>query len=42
MHSLSQFGIDLFQLCCSAFADRLADYGVIARLPVRPTDVSET
>jgi hypothetical protein len=42
MHSLFQLGVNLLQLRCSAFADRLSDYGEIARLSARPTDVSET
>jgi hypothetical protein len=42
MQSLFQLGVHLLQLRCSAFADRLSDYGEIARLSARPTDVSET
>jgi len=42
MQSLVQLGIELLQLRCHTFADRLSDYGEIACLPVSPTDVSET
>lgn len=42
MHSLFQLGVELLQLRCHAFADRLTDYGEIACLPMCPTDVSET
>jgi hypothetical protein len=37
-----QLGVELLQPRRSAFADRLSDYGEIARFAVRPTDVSET
>jgi hypothetical protein len=42
MQPLSQLGIDLHQLRCSAFADRLSNYGEVARPSARPTDVGET
>jgi hypothetical protein len=38
----SQLGAELLQPRCSAFADCLSNDGEIARLPVGPTDVSET
>src|ERR1700693_733228 len=42
MHSASQFGLDLLQLRCHPFADCRTGDDEIARLPVSPTDVSET
>src|SRR6266849_625962 len=42
MHSASQLGMDLLQLCCHPCADGRADDDEMARLPVSPTDVSET
>src|ERR1700730_11535443 len=42
MHSASQFGLDLLQLRCHPFADCRTGDDEMARLPVSPTDVSET
>jgi hypothetical protein len=42
MHSQSQLSVELFQLRCPTFADRLSVYGEIACLRVCPTDVGET
>jgi hypothetical protein len=42
MQSLPQLSMDLLQLRCSAFADRLSNDGEIARLSARPTNMGET
>src|SRR5712692_3951906 len=42
MHAASQLGLDLLQLRCHPFADCRTGDDEIARLPVSPTDVSET
>ena len=42
MHPLSQLRVNVLQLGCHTFADRLPAYREIALLVARPTDVGET